>query len=88
MAGHIQRDRIGGEGDLVVVVVGGDNQAVGRSGLEQLKRRAGGQVWEEGVMLRDHFITWFPHRTRIPEGATSCEAAERKHDQSHGSSCF
>lgn len=44
MAGHITEREKGEREDLVVVVVvGGDNQAVRRSGLEQLRRRTEGR---------------------------------------------
>lgn len=62
MTGHIQRDK----GDLVVVVVGGDNQAVRRLGLEQLRRRTEGRLGEEEVMLRDHLYHMAPSQDEKP----------------------
>lgn len=60
MVGHIQREKWG---DLVVV--GGDNQAVRRLGLEHKWRAGRG---EEGCDAEIICITWLLHRTRSPEG--------------------
>lgn len=71
MVGHIQREKWG---DLVVVV-GGDNQAVRRLGLEHKWRAGRGR---RGVMLRSF----------VSHGSFTGQEALRGDDQSHGQCAF